>query len=348
MPVLSFCCMTLFALSGAAFAQGQGAAPYEQERAAAAAVPADFHEDLNSLRLNTSTLEEKPPIPGAKEDDPKKSFIRERFQVQWRPDDGIDLYVIRPRGVTKPPVILYLYGFPSDTNRFKDDGWCERVTRGGFAAVGFVSVLTGHRYHDRPFKEWFVSEMKEALVKSAHDVQMVLRHLAEHENFDMDHVGMFAQGSGATIAILASSVDPRIRVLHLVTPWGDWPDWFQKASIVPLEERPTYLKPGFLAGLAPLDPLRTFPTVKAKSILLQYLVKDLVTPTICEEQIEKAAPERVQIDQFGDGRAYASELGGGKLFEWIKAEVQPNLEAKKESVRTKRVQYYPPKEETLH
>jgi hypothetical protein len=38
---------------------------------------------------------------------------------------------------------------------------------------GFVSALTGHRYHDRPMKEWFLSELQECLAV-AHDVQLVL------------------------------------------------------------------------------------------------------------------------------------------------------------------------------
>jgi hypothetical protein len=313
-----------------------------------ATFPGTFHEDLNSLKLNTSGLKAEIPIPGEIDDDPGKPFIRQRFQLQWRPDDRLDLYVVRPRGVTKPPVILYLYSFPQDTDRFKDNGWCNRVTSEGFAAVGFVSALTGHRYRDRPAKEWFISELREALVESAHDVQMILNHLSEHENFDMDRVAMFGQGSGATIAILASSVDPRIRILQLVTPWGDWPEWFPRASIVPNEERPKYLESRYLASIATLDPIHAFPKVKAKQILLQNLRADAVTPAICEPRIEKAAPARAQIDQFGDGRAYASEYGGGKLFDWMKSQLQPDLSAKLVTPRTQRIHYYPPKEGTIH
>jgi hypothetical protein len=339
--------MMLFFLIEAACALGQVPASGTKNDFPAT-LPATFHEDLNSLKLDTSGLNPEIPVPGAIEDDPNKSFIRQRFQLQWRPDDRLDLYIVRPRGVTKPPVILFLYSFPQDTDRFKDDGWCTRVTNEGFAAVGFVSALTGHRYRDRPLKEWFISELKESLVKSAHDVQMILNHLSEHENLNMDRIAMFGQGSGATIAILASSVDPRIRVLHLVTPWGDWPEWFPKASIIPNEERANYLEPRYLATIAPLDPIRTLPKVKAKQILLQDLRADAVTPAICEERIEKAVPARAQIDQFGDGRAYSSVYGGGKLFDWMKSQLQPNLNATLAATRTQRIHYYPSKEDTLH
>jgi len=58
--------------------------------------------------------------------------------VQWRPGDRIYLYVVLPARVTKPPVAIYIYGHPSDTDRFQDDGWCQRTTSGGYAAVGLV------------------------------------------------------------------------------------------------------------------------------------------------------------------------------------------------------------------
>ena len=99
---LWFCCVALFLSFGATLAFGQ------------ATLPGTFHEDLNSLKLDTSGLKAEIPVPGAIDDDPSKPFIRQRFQLQWRPDDRLDLYIVRPRGVAKPPVILYLYSFPQD------------------------------------------------------------------------------------------------------------------------------------------------------------------------------------------------------------------------------------------
>jgi len=161
-------------------------------------------------------------------------------------------------------------------------------------------------------------------------------------------VGMFGVGSGGSIAILAASVDSRIRALDLLDPWGDWPDWMGRASIVPTEERPTYLKPEYLKQIASLDPIRTLPKIKAKYVLLQNLRRDAVTPAICEERIEKAAPTRVLIDQFGDGRAYASAFAGGKLFDWMKNQLQGNARIAASGQRAQRIQYFPPKEETIH
>jgi dipeptidyl aminopeptidase/acylaminoacyl peptidase len=59
-------------------------------------------------------------------------------QVQWRFGDPLDLYLMKPAGVKKPPVIIYLYGYPTDTDRFKSEEWQRAATKEGFAAVGFV------------------------------------------------------------------------------------------------------------------------------------------------------------------------------------------------------------------
>ena len=67
-----------------------------------------------------------------------------------------------------------MYGYPSDLDRFQKPELQELLTRDGVAAVGFLSALTGGRYHNRPMKQWFLSELQESLAVSAHDVQMVL------------------------------------------------------------------------------------------------------------------------------------------------------------------------------
>ena len=125
------------------------------------------------------------------------------------------------------------------------------LVRGGFAAVGFVCALTGHRYHDRPMKQWFLSETAGV---PGHDsprpAQTVLNDLENRGDLDMSRVGMFGQGSGASIATLASAVDTRIKVLDVLDPWGDWPTWMSMSPFVPDDERPDYMKPEFLKKAA--------------------------------------------------------------------------------------------------
>ena len=277
-------------------------------------------EDWTTLTLAHSELFAEPPVVGQKDDMPR--FTRELLQVKWRQGDPIDLYVIKPKDVAKPPLVLYLYSYPSETDRFRDDRYCERITAGGFAAVGFVSALTGQRYSNRPMKQWFVSELQESLATSVHDVQMILNYLATRGDLDMGKVGMFGAGSGGAIAILTASVEPRIKAIDVLDPWGDWPDWLAESGIIPDEERPNFLKPEFQKKVANLDPVQYLPAL-TQQIRIQNVMDDSVTPKTAKEKISAAAPKSAQVSNYDDTKQFFSARGGGRIFQWIKAQLQP-------------------------
>ena len=277
-------------------------------------------EDWSSLSLANSELIAERPLLGEKVENAQ--FTRELWQVKWRQGDPIDLYVIRPRGVAKPPVILYLYSYPSETEIFRGDHYCADVTKDGFAAIGFVSALNGHRYTYRPMKQWFVSELQEALGSSVHDVQMILNYLSTRDDLDMSRVGMFGVGSGGTIAILAAAADPRIKTIDVIDPWGDWPDWMTKSSLIPERERPNYVKPEFLKKVAPLDPVQWLPQLKSQRIRVQQVLDDSVTPTVVQQRIKAATPGTAQIVSFDTTQQFSSAASGGKLLQWVKDQLR--------------------------
>jgi hypothetical protein len=250
------------------------------------------------------------------------TYTHEVQRVEWRLGDPIDLYIIRPTGpVVKPPVILYLYSYPFETDRFSDSNFCKFLVRNGVAAVGFPSALTAARYHDRPLKEWFVSQMRESLATSAHDVQKILDYLDKRGDFDMSRVGMFGDGSGATIAILAAAADPRIKTLDLVDPWGDWPDWVAKSTRIPEDERPNFLKKDWLDANAPLDPVKWLPQLKTPNVRIQFVKSVTITPLEAQAKIEAAAPHQAQIVHYDNAAAFQAVAATGKGFDWIKERV---------------------------
>ena len=251
-------------------------------------------------------------------------YTRELLRVEWRRGDNIDLYIIKPHGVTKPPTILYLYDYKFDTDRFREDGWCLQATRGGFAAVGFVSALSGQRFHaPRPMKEWFVSELQEALATSTHDVQMILNYLVSRGDVDASQVGIFAQGSGGAIAVLAAGVDSRIQALDLLNPWGDWPDWLKDSAQIPENERADYLKPEFLQQVSALDPLLYLPHLQLKALRLQQILDDTVTPPSARDKIAAAAPHTEQVDRYKDTAAHVKAWRANGLNGWLRQQLQP-------------------------
>jgi hypothetical protein len=282
-------------------------------------------EDWTSPSLSSSHLKNVPPFSHYVNDYPE--YTVQLLRMQWRWGDPIDLYVMKPTGAKKPPVVLYLYSYPADTDPFKDPEWQREATKGGFAAVGFVSALTGHRYHDRPMKEWFLSELQESLATSAHDVQMVLNYLETRGDLDMDRVGMFAQGSGASIAILASAADPRIKVLDVMDPWGDWPTWMASSPFVPEDERANYVKPEFLKKAGGLDPVRWLPKVQAQKFQLEQNAFDKTTPMNAEEKLRAAVPTTASVVVYKTAKDLDSAPSSSTNVGWIKHAVPTLREA---------------------
>jgi hypothetical protein len=281
-------------------------------------------EDWTSPALTSSHLKPAKPLEFVNE---YPRYTMELLRVQWRWGDPIDLYVMKPKGVKKPPVILYLYGYPTETDIFKNDAYEDLVTKDGFAAVGFVSALTGHRYHDRPMKEWFLSELQECLATSVHDVQMVLNYLAARDDLDMNRVGMLAQGSGASIAILASAVDPRIKVLEALDPWGDWPTWMATSPFVPDDERAEYLKPDFLKKVAALEPVEWLPKIQAKKFRLDNELFDTNTPKVIKEKLRAAAPAGASVELYKNMEEFKAAFQNGQNLAWIQHGLQALPEA---------------------
>ncbi len=277
-------------------------------------------ENWTTPTMAGTRLKAQPPLVAEKDDRP--TFTREMVSVGWRPFDTFQLYVVKPKGVAKPPVVLYLYDYKNDTKRFLSDDYCERLTRSGCAAVGFESALSADRFQMRPMRQWFVSELPEALATSAHDVQMVLNYLSTRGDLDMGRVGMFGQGSGASIAILAAGADPRIKALDLLNPWGDWPAWLQKSAVIPTADRPRFTQAAFTKSVAPLDPVAWLPRLAGRKVRLIQVKDDPVTPAVCQAALIKAAPGGAQIVQYDTNLAVYGALGHGRLFSWLGARVK--------------------------
>lgn len=279
-----------------------------------------IQEDWGSLEIGASKLEPETPIVGQVEEE--ETFTRSLVQVKWRPGDPIDLWIVLPKGVKKPPVILYLYGADQGTNRFRDNGWAERVTSGGVGAVGFVSALTGPRFHDRPMNQWMISELQESIGSTVHDVKFILDYLAQRGDLDMDHVGMFGESSGGTVAILAAAADSRIKVVDALEPWGDWPDFLAKSPVV--EDDPKhedYVKPEFLKKVANLDPVKWLPELKIP-LRIQLVRDSEATPMECKDKLGAAAPKQAEVVRFASVTDLSTREGQGRLFRWIKDRVK--------------------------
>ena len=143
----------------------------------------------------------------------------------------------------------------------------------------------------------------------------------------MDRVGMFGQGSGGAIAVLAAQADTRIKVLDLLNPWGDWSDWLKSSPQVPEDERAAYLKPEFLQGVANLDPLRYLPQLHLKGLRVQQVMNESITPMVAKEKIAAAMQRPEQVVRYKDELAYRDAWRISGLSGWIQEQIRPVVTA---------------------
>jgi hypothetical protein len=287
---------------------------------AIAAPPPTVPENWRLLDDLKTGLEVRSPV--VVQTDEEADFVRQLVRVQWRNSDPIDLWITRPKAPGKVPVVLYLYNYSDSSDRFHDNGWCKRATADGFAAVGFLAALTDYRFRARPLRQWFVSELTESTGSSVHDVQLILDYLASRGDLDMNRVGMFGMGSGASIAILAAHADPRIKSLDLLDPWGDWPDWLRDSPVIPENERSKYLSQDFLKSVAAVDPVNYLPSLKTPSVRLQQTLSEPVTPKIAKERIAAALPDPNELVKYNNTLDLMNAWKVTGLSGWIKQQLR--------------------------
>lgn len=322
--LLSFCI-----LAGVASARQQGASTNASQATKQDSVktvaPAQWNDEkwtvLDDIQ---SGLQPRPALQVDRDEQPE--FVRDLVRLQWRVGDPIDVWILRPKTTGKAPVILYLYSYPDDPGQFRDNGWCQRATSGGYVAVGFVTAYTASRYRFRPMKQWFVSELPESVGGSVHDVQLVLNYLATRSDLDVNHVGIFGMGSGGTIAILAAAVDPRITTLDALDPWGDWPDWLRESPAVPDNERPKYLTEDFLKSVAPIDPVRHLAQLKTPSVRVQQTLTDPVTPRVAKQSIAGSVHDPKELVTYANPQEHLKAWKVDGLSGWIKAHLSAQMQ----------------------
>lgn len=310
----------------AMLASGMRMHAHAQEQAAHTAyspnVPvSDLHtEDWSSIDLASSRLRLNATGGVLLSKVEMKGCTRELVRLQWRVNDPIDLYVIRPASAKPLPVVLLLYNYTYDTDVFRAERWCDRAVENGFAVAGFPSALSPSRIRaPRPLKQWFVSQLQESLASSTHDVQMALNYLATRGDVDMNRVGLFGQGSGGAIAILAAAADPRIKALNVMDPWGDWPAWLHASGQIPDQERAAYLEPKFLDSVSSLDPVQYLPRLAGRPLRIEQRMDDPATPAAAREALAAALPQTgpAHVDRFPSLSAEAQALGGDGILGWF-------------------------------
>jgi hypothetical protein len=316
----SILALSVMASLGVGLAEGQTVRALPESKPDSDAALANFSEDWSTPSVKTSKML-RLKAEGPEGDTSHEGYVVELWRLTWRPDDPIEVYLIRPTGVSNPPVILNLWGYPNGLNPYKLEAVQKEFVKGGFAAVGFASALTGQRYHDLPMAMWFLSQLPQSLAATAHDVQLMIDFIAIHGGLDTSRIGMFGNGSGGAIGILASAVDPRIKVLDVLDPWADWPTWLSTSPFPPADERANYVKPEFLKSVSALEPLEWLPKIQAKKFRFEDDEINPETPAPVKEKIRKAAPAGTTVVEYKSKAELMAAFQHSCNLDWMKQQL---------------------------
>ncbi len=164
--------------------------------------------------------------------------------------------------------------------------------------------------------------MPESIAASVHDVQLMIDYLQTRDDLDTRRIGIFGQGSGGAISILAAAADRRITAVDVMNPWGDWPDWLEHSPVVPNEERADYVSPAFLEKVKPLDPVRWMDRLAGRPFRLQETLFDVSVPNEARKKMRESLPETGQFVSYADLAAYTVNVSrNGRMLDWMQEQL---------------------------
>ena len=116
-------------------------------------------------------------------------------------------------------------------------------------------------------------------------------------------------------------MDPRIKVLDVLDPWADWPTWLSTSPFPPADERSNYVKPEFLKGVSPLEPLEWLPKIQATKFRFQDDAINPETPSPIKEKIRKAAPAGTTVVQYKSKAELMAAFQHSCNLDWLKQQL---------------------------
>ena len=255
----------------------------------------------------------KKPLVLETADRPK--FTRQLVRVNWRLGDDIVLFIVRPKAVKRPPVQIFLYGFPQGAEtRFLDDTFCANATSNGAAVIGFESQLTGNRYHNVPMKEWFVSKLDMCMDDTVEDVRQIVRYIKSLPDLDATRIGMLGVGSGGSVALMAAAHEPAIRVVQVLNPWGNWPEWIAKCKEVIPADKPKFLTKKYLASVAKFEPTEEVKKLGRTQVTFITVESEKNFPNAVRDKFFANLPKNVTVKRFPTPTEFAKSYSASTFL----------------------------------
>jgi pimeloyl-ACP methyl ester carboxylesterase len=111
-----------------------------------------------------------------------------------------------PSGTDRPPVVIFAHGLGSSRRSARNRAIAELLKEAGIAALLFD--FTGHGQSEGVIDDATVSRMAE-------DLQGAIDFVSRREDMDATRIGVNGSSSGAIVAVLVGSREPRVKAMVL-------------------------------------------------------------------------------------------------------------------------------------
>lgn len=243
--------------------------------------------------------------------------VEERIEFDSPKGGRVAGLLLRPIGVEKPPVVLFLHGLGGK----KEDSRLMAPLLGsrGYAVFGLDAALHGER---KVPEEDIMSPrgrvMYDGFIQTVVDYRRAMDYLESRDDVDASRIGLIGASMGAIMGSIVAAVDKRVDAALLVVGGGDWLGIVQ-TSTHPAAERLRKALDGaqLQEVIERIDPVNYVGHISPRPVWMVNGKQDQIIPARCAEALHNAAEEPKRVIWYDGGHIPDVKLIVKVVNDWI-------------------------------
>lgn len=323
-----FACILLAGLGGTGLAQDQGAPPEPPAPPAATVQPTDVVSELPADLKALFFYDAAMPLNAVSVQTAETAqAIEERIEFDSPGGGRVAGLLIRPKGVERPPVILFLHGLGGSKGDTRLAA--PLAVQHGYAVLGLDAALHGDRSaQGEGMFSPDLMRIKLAFIQTVVDYRRALDYLATRQDVRADKVGLVGASMGAIMGTILTAVEPRVATALLLVGGGDWKKFVQAsqhpaaAALLPILQIPEVAR-----ELAALDPVTYAPYISPRPVWLVNGRQDEIVPALAADALHQACREPKKVVWYDGGHLPPLPVLLQVVPQWMNEVLAPALAA---------------------
>ncbi|MGC9317657.1 MAG: alpha/beta hydrolase family protein [Armatimonadota bacterium] len=228
--------------------------------------------------------------------------------------EHVPAVLIRPTGVERPPVVLFLHGLGGDKGQARLAAML--LAPQGVAVMAIDAALHGDRAVEGPGIGRQLAADLQALVRTVIDNRRAIDYIHTRGDLDPDRLVLMGASMGAILGSIVAAVDERIDAAVLLVGGGGW------ERILEASEHPAAaaLRESGLSGegsLAQLDPVHFVGHISPRPVLMVNGTQDRIIPPEAAEALHQAAQQPKEVLWYEGGHVGMPPQTLQQVVEWV-------------------------------